>query len=282
MSYLARYQNGEYTQVWAELIDLDSWIRDPDLIADARAVARETMRRVAVNVDVLFRRLQAIDYEFRWPAAARCLPSPDIITRLAEVEGRIGVLPLALHAWYESVGSVAFQGVFPPALMQMMFDELGPDNLLIGKLGSFFRNPDGFYLYSDALEIFSLDQLAKSWQPDQPASLASDAETWRGDQAHAKIAEDFVHKAGFSGGVCCGMQIPNLAIDGPILGLPWCYSTPPPWKNGMWIVQDPAPPVHFVEYLRICCSWGGFPGFAAAYATPPPFLRDLTQDLMPF
>ncbi|HET7076462.1 MAG TPA: hypothetical protein VFM49_03350, partial [Chloroflexia bacterium] len=269
------YQNGEYTQVWAELVALDSWIRDPDLIADAHAVARETMRRVAVNIDLLFRRLQAMDYEFRWPDAARCLPAPDINARLAEVEARIGVLPLALHAWYEIVGSVAFQGVFPPALMQMMFDELGPDNLLIGP-------PDDFYLYSDALEIFSLNDLEKSWRPAKPDADTSETDTWWGDQAHAKIAQDFVHKAGFSGGEFCGMQIPNLAIDGPILGLPWCYSTPSPWKDGMWFIIDPAPPVQFVEYLRICCYWGGFPGFAAAYATPPPFLRDLTQDLMPF
>ena len=42
MQYLDRYLNGEYEAVWAELVALGSWVRDPDLIKDATAVAEFT------------------------------------------------------------------------------------------------------------------------------------------------------------------------------------------------------------------------------------------------
>jgi len=46
MSYLERYTNGEYEQVWDDLLALGAKVREGQVYPDALAVARETMRRV--------------------------------------------------------------------------------------------------------------------------------------------------------------------------------------------------------------------------------------------
>jgi hypothetical protein len=43
--YLERYRRGEWEDVWADLVDLGGHIREPPLVAEAQAVARETMTR---------------------------------------------------------------------------------------------------------------------------------------------------------------------------------------------------------------------------------------------
>lgn len=58
--FLERYLNGEYEQVWAELLELGAQIRDEPLYSDALAVARETMNRARKNeADIDFEELTA-------------------------------------------------------------------------------------------------------------------------------------------------------------------------------------------------------------------------------
>lgn len=58
------------------------------------------------------------------------------------------------------------------------------------------------------------------------------------------IAPDAYHKANISGGQPYCISLPCQAADGPLLWL---------WPSG----------TTFVEYLRICFRWGGFPGWAS-------------------
>lgn len=51
--YLARYNAGEYEQVWAELGALGAAVRAEPVYSDALAVARETMWRVRENLTAL-------------------------------------------------------------------------------------------------------------------------------------------------------------------------------------------------------------------------------------
>lgn len=44
-SYLDRYLEGEYVEVWAELVGLGSAIQDEPIRSDAVAVANEMMKR---------------------------------------------------------------------------------------------------------------------------------------------------------------------------------------------------------------------------------------------
>ena len=141
MSYLERYLAGDHEQVWAELVALGAAVRDEPLYPDALAVARETMRRVRWNIETLVPRLRDVGYEFGYGWLAEepyrrftfeaiaeiereCPhfrpPLPDVRERIIELEALVGVLPLALRAWYEVVGTVNFVGKAPQS-----WDDLG-------------------------------------------------------------------------------------------------------------------------------------------------------------
>jgi len=71
-SFLERYQNGEHEHVWADLVALGSGVRDNLYLADAQAVANETMRRAGCNVETLIVRLHGLGYEFRTKEKDAC------------------------------------------------------------------------------------------------------------------------------------------------------------------------------------------------------------------
>lgn len=63
-SFLRRYQAGEHEAVWADMAALGAAVRSAPYLDDARAVARETMRRARSNVETLIRRLDGLGYQF--------------------------------------------------------------------------------------------------------------------------------------------------------------------------------------------------------------------------
>ncbi|GHO49163.1 hypothetical protein [Ktedonospora formicarum] len=64
MTYLERYLNGEYEQVWDELLQMGADVRHESMYTDALAVARETMQRVRRNIEMLIERLPQRGYLF--------------------------------------------------------------------------------------------------------------------------------------------------------------------------------------------------------------------------
>jgi hypothetical protein len=62
--FLRRYLAGEREEVWAELTALGAGVREARHLADATAVARETMRRARHNVEEIVRRLDKLGYRF--------------------------------------------------------------------------------------------------------------------------------------------------------------------------------------------------------------------------
>jgi hypothetical protein len=292
MSYLKRYQAGQYEQVWAELVTLGGQVREPAILPDAQAVARETMTRVATNIDRIIEALQTLNYRFSPPEEPRRKPAPNVEEALDHLEAEIGVLPLALRAWYECVGSVDFIGHFPRWLNDPHYQPPEPGEIASETERELSPLPwpaQGFSPYTDALMVFPFEELQERnlWHPGphgparhQATSLAEIGDWYK--ESYMEIGVDFVHKAGFSGGQFYSMQVPDASADGIILALPTCYWEAPPWGNTMWIIYETTRPVRFVEYLRICCRWGGFPGFGAEYAALPPALQRLTADLLPF
>lgn len=111
MDYLTRYLNGEYEQVWQELINLGSAIREGELYVQAEAVARETMRRVRKNVETLIERLQELNFKFEETP----LTPPELVwsQHIQELEQQLGPLPLSLKIFYEEMGEVSFRGLHP-------------------------------------------------------------------------------------------------------------------------------------------------------------------------
>jgi hypothetical protein len=49
-TFLTRYLNGAHQPVWNELVSLGKSVREQPILADAQAVANETMHRVNQNI----------------------------------------------------------------------------------------------------------------------------------------------------------------------------------------------------------------------------------------
>ena len=118
MDYVQRYVNGEYEQVWKELLALGADVRKEPHYSLARRVADETMRRVRTNCERLVDRLQTLGYNFGvyqdgstgYYSPGPLVP-PDAASRadMATLEDGMGPLPLSLMAFWDQVGSVDFR-----------------------------------------------------------------------------------------------------------------------------------------------------------------------------
>ena len=174
---LQRYRAGERKQVWEELMALGDNVRNADVLPHAIVVARETMRRCHTNVERLHARLEQEEYHFREPDEAFTPPEDDIMERIADLEQRVGPLPLSLCAWYELVGAVDFS-----------VDTEDPG--------------DDYVEYSDPLVIGPADY-----------ALDYDEENWYREQYHIDLAPDFYHKDDVSGGSPYSIKLPDAGAD---------------------------------------------------------------------
>lgn len=239
-SYFERYAAGEREAVWDELIGLGEHVRNGPLFDDALAVARETVRRARHNVELLHGRLLALGYRFADPDAAFAPAGPDAPDRIAEVEQRLGTLPLLARAWYESLASVDFSQA-----EEQLRGPTGPD---VNGLGS-----------HPALILQSLDRGWQAWldmrvereqDPQQLAHLADEhPEYYR--QLTAPL-EPFLP----TGGVASNCEPHGFAL--PCLG-----------ADGV-LYNDGGGDVYLIHLLRRCFEWGGFPFCRYHAAGNPP------------
>jgi hypothetical protein len=168
-TYLDRYLAGEHERVWEELTSLGDQVRDEPTCCDALAVARETMRRVRLNIELLVSRLTRLRYQFGYDHLraeadwARRQPKVFVPARqlaadmLSAFEKRIGTLPLSLYAWYETVEEVSFVGRAPHSC------------------GHFRFNPDVFRWYAGD-EPWQLSLALLTFITEHPELLASTPE----------------------------------------------------------------------------------------------------------
>jgi hypothetical protein len=77
-----------------------------------------------------------------------------------------------------------------------------------------------------------------------------------------ELAPDHYFKQGFSGGPFSFMELQNPNMDA--------------------LCADDSHQEHFVQYLRICMRWGGFPGFATFGSYPEQDIAYLANDLREF
>lgn len=282
-SYLERYQAGEHEQVWEDLRALGPIPRDTPLWAEALAVARETMRRVRLNILTLIERLQALGYEFgyehRDPQFVRIItpelldqappflretmrrppvyqePPDDILTLIETLDTRLGPLPLALYAWYETIGAVNFAGSFPVA------DPLDPEgfnDLYQYRMAHVQQGMQGYQRPQYDLEplwawpITHYIAVLPYWDPE-------------GGVGVFRFAPAEAERQGFPGTDPSGeahFDMPSLEADGILWG------------------AHPEEP--FVSYLRRAIRWGGFPGLERRTRQPTRELAILTEGLIPF
>ncbi|MEV5584810.1 hypothetical protein AB0L05_04500, partial [Nonomuraea pusilla] len=110
-----------------------------NLREDAEEVARETMRRVAANLDVLVDQLSSANYAFAHPDTVRRTPTTDDLEAIAKAETVIGPLPIAVRACLAIVGSVDLCGDGGSLLPHVRYHtpprrscHVGPDPLVLG------------------------------------------------------------------------------------------------------------------------------------------------------
>jgi hypothetical protein len=129
---LPRYLAGECDAVWSDLIQLGPAIRQKPYFEPAQAVCREMARRSRQNLLTLFGRLHELEFEFwsiqppklirlatqeakePWTQSAVWkLPKKDTAAKLARLEKKGIILPLAVRVWVEEIGELSFLGSHP-------------------------------------------------------------------------------------------------------------------------------------------------------------------------
>ena len=239
---LRRYRQGEHAAVWADL-------RSHRAVSgafrgEALDVARETMRRVLHNTELLCGRLQSDG----WAARGGTLHTPpcaddlEIIRRVEEITG--APLPPSLGAFWEIVGGIDL-------VWDYRRDDSPPDLVIGLNLAEL-----------DPLEIESprvAEGLFEEWADLHDGVPREIADPYRLD-----LAADYLHKADISGGPPYGVELPFLGAD-------------PPFVN-----EDHGLP--FVDYLRLCFRWGGFPHLERHARSPAvqAFVRRVTDGFEPF
>jgi hypothetical protein len=272
-NFLERYVHGEYAQVWEEMQALGEAVRQAPFYADAHAVAHETMRRVRHNIETLIPRLEAAGYQFgyEWaqgqqfpsgpPDPVFSPPPPNLAHLLAELEAQVGVLPLSLRAFYEVVGSVNFVGEPPPAWLRWRVVSDGLDALYVYPLAGTLEDVSSWEdQYGEMTEEeWSLPATEEDDPCDARSYAALPHDCWL-----VPIAPDEWFKYNISGCGAYEIATPNPAVDARLL--------------------TERHRTTFVNYLRICLRWAGFPALELVAQTRSEVadMATLTRDLLPF
>ncbi len=242
---LTRYRGGDHLEVWRMLRSFEAI--EGDLREEADAVARETMQRVAHNVDLLASRLQARGWR-AFTGRPRTPPGANDSEIFAEIE-RITKCPLppSLRAFWEIVGGVDFVWDYnteeePPSL--------SPD---LSHIELYSLDP----LYVDAPAV--VEDLLEEWQ-----ETAQETHPELLDPFALDLAPDYLHKADISGGAPYGFELPARGAD-------------PVFVNEEHLLP-------FVDYLRLNLKWGGFSRLErhADDEAVAELVAVLTEDFAPF
>ena len=227
----SRYLAGDYIGVWQEIRLLQHRIHWPQYIDDITAVVTETMRRARHNVDLIIEHLQDDGYQFVWPGGtnyfadrSRWIPDAESTNMINFIDGLCGPIPLVISEWIRSVGDVNLVGNHPKWPKQdMLTDALVVEfEYKAWKAGNDIGKKHYKGTYNE-------------WQDN--------LETYGSDEIGPFVLEfapDAYTKVYMSGGTY-GVIVPDNSADALVL------------------LQDRK--IEFVDYLRECFAWGGFPGF---------------------
>ncbi len=217
LSYLKRYESGEYG-AWDELVSLAPQVlTDSDLRTETEAVAEALMWRVRKNAAVLRETLIASG------ALIADETAPLTADDLKFLTEKFGPLPLSLDVFYRTTGSIK--------LTPKADYNYGDDVTL--------ERADGVSLIAlDPLQVESASEL--TWLVEE----CSDDPDYPFDYFNFYLSPDYLHKQNISGGMSYSVQLP-----------------PPTAQEALDpMVRFERNELSFVNYLRYCFSWGGFPG----------------------
>lgn len=331
-TYLERYLAGEYEPVWDELTALGAAVREEPLYRDALAVARETMRRVRQNLEMLIPRLITVGYQFGYgwiqPPAdepfgwqlrqeyqrlledaktqppiftfaadledhladrrerlrrLRDLAAPAIILAneergIAELEAQptntwllraleeqVGLLPLSVRAWYEVAGGVNLVGV-DPGWVQLITEAGQIDPIYVGIWARGVVVAEGGHptQYLEPVHILPLGRPEPSTTTVFGICMIPEVNRRVGAGYRLTLMHN-APRAYLEQGQNCypyDIEAPCAKADAPLLG--------------------ERHDTTFVNYLRICLRWAGFPGWERMPVRPERDIAALTAGLLPF
>jgi hypothetical protein len=282
---LARYQQGEREQVWADLLSLGPEVREAPYLADAQAVARETMRRARHNVELIVARLRQLDYQF-WDSSQLTQQKlhtidnlmgglrsaginvgnvQDLMSRLTRWAGSGANQPRAVFTPPEAqirrrMARLERSGCVLPLSLRAWMEEVGQIDLTGSHpILCFMEGEPGFSgVYADPLMIYAdVDHLEETFEACReeegadspcPLDISFDAPGKAGLAMDAQV-DDFY-----------SIAAPDLAADALLLG--------------------ERHQTTFVSYLRLCFRWGGFPGWEGQPGAPTREIAFLSEGLL--
>lgn len=240
-TFLDRYLYGEYKQVWDELYAQGEAIHQESLLEDAVAVAEETMLRVRTNIELITARLYSLGYAFG--------TYPDGHTKIYgytqphHQPKRNIEKEIAEFEQLEGVGKL-------PLSVKLFWQIVGD----VDWMGYHPLLPE----YSDPLVVYPIDAARSEYEDWRYAVNELDIEA---EQFGIPIAPDYFHKDNVSGGSPYSILVPNASIDA-VLAYERHQTT-------------------FVNYLRICFAYGGFPGVEWHNGDLPKIMAELSDKLLP-
>lgn len=242
--WLERYRAGQHKQVWHELRQLGSAVRDDaGLAREAELVCDEMARRARRNVETIVGRLTGQGYQFhlnddeQTPATPWAPPTAAAAEYADLLVAQTGHVPMTVLSWIRIVGDVWLVGTHP-----QWPGSADADPLVIEFEGS---------LSGPSIRDYAQDEVAR----------------WRDDAARQErgpftlpVAPDRFHKANVSGGSPYGIVLPDGCADGllstddgtmPFVsylnqvfrhgGFPWVTGTEGQWKVTRPIAKDILP-----------------------------------------
>jgi hypothetical protein len=191
-SFISRYQTGETITVYTDIEALGSKAFSPAHYTDVQEVLQETFRRVAYNLDIIYKELVKIGYNFReepvysfeHPLLEPLDNTEELLQQLDARVETFGHVPLSLKMFYRIVGSCNFTWDYETI-------------------------PEIPWEGADPIEVTALDDLMTQVTED-----AYDDESWEG----LWIAADNLHKDNISGGQPYTLELtPEPSVDSQLL-----------------------------------------------------------------
>lgn len=224
-TYLERYLNGEYEQVCNELLQMGSAVRQEPIFSDAIAVLREIMSRCKANIQTLVNRLNELGYKFNHTPFI--IAHQEDIEELKAFEHEFGQLPMSFEIWYETINTVDFTGFHPKLSFYYKLTEVTENEI-------YDPDEEVTEFYSDPIAVDNLQKVGVGHLHDEKEKVS-------GKNFFFAFADDPYHKANVGGGEAYEIHFPDSSFDSLIVEHPENFT--------------------FIQYLRNCFTWGGFPGF---------------------
>lgn len=252
---LKHYLAGQHHEVYRDILMMNEKIYEEPVYNEVLALVHEMMRHIRWNIEQLVPRLYAVHYQFGkgfWEQFNDLASDEQkhLHDRLPVFKPPSRTANEQLAYLEQLVGSV-------PLSLKYWYKEVGSINL-VGLFSSVdqkegMSRDDGCLL--DPLFIYPIDVVIEMVHQQKESGA------WLLFPSLA-LSPDCYYKYGLSGTGSYSIPLPCLCFDTQIT-LESSSTT-------------------FIDYLRSCFQWGGFPGLAYKKQLSDEMLHFLTKDLMPF